>query len=78
MSAEMPSLKVIHVMSGQDDWQGEKGYVDAEKVKKYVTDLENSQFFVCGPPVMMSKVVKMLKGLGIPGSRIHSERFALR
>ena len=78
MSAEMPSLKVIHVMSGQDDWQGEKGYVDAEKVKKYVTDLENSRFFVCGPPVMMSKVVKMLKGLGIPESRIHSERFALR
>jgi predicted ferric reductase len=78
MSAEMPSLKVIHVMSGQDDWQGEKGYVDAEKVKKYVNDLENSQFFICGPPVMMGKIVKMLKGLGIPGNRIHFERFALR
>jgi len=78
MSSEMPSLKVIHVMSGQDDWQGEKGYVDAEKVKKYVTDLGNTQFFVCGPPVMMSKIVKMLKGLDVPGNRIHYERFALR
>jgi len=78
MSEEMPLLKIIYIMSGQDDWQGEKGYVDAEKLKKYVVDLENSQFFVCGPPVMMSKVVETLKGLGVSKHKIHYERFALR
>lgn len=30
----MPSLKVIHVMSEQDDWPGEKGLIDAEKLRK--------------------------------------------
>lgn len=78
ITSEMPSLKIIHIMSSQDDWQGEKGYLDAEKLKKYVTDFDNSQFFLCGPPVMMSNVVKILKGLGVPKRRIHYERFALR
>jgi predicted ferric reductase len=78
ITLEMPSLKIIYIMSSQEDWQGEKGYLDAEKLKKYVTDFDNSQFFLCGPPVMMSNVVKILKGLGVPKRRIHYERFALR
>jgi len=78
IESEMPSLKIIHIMSKQDDWQGEKGFVDAEKIRKYVSDLVSSQFFVCGPPVMMNIVIKALKGLGIPKRRIHYERFALR
>lgn len=36
MSGAMSSLDVIHVMSGQADWPGEKGYVDAEKLGRYL------------------------------------------
>lgn len=57
---------------------GRKRLLNAEKLKKYVTDFDNSQFFLCGPPVMMSNVVKALKVLGVPKRRIHYERFALR
>ena len=78
MAAEMPSLKVVHIMSAQDDWPGEKGRVDAEKLKKHVSDFQDSQFFLCGPPVMMISVEKTLKSLGVSGKRIHYERFALR
>jgi predicted ferric reductase len=78
MGSEMPSLKVIYIMSGQQDWQGEKGYVDAEKIKKYISDFNVTQFFVCGPPVMMNGVIKALKQLGISKKYIHFERFALR
>ncbi len=78
MTSEMPSLKVIHVMSKQDDWQGEKGYVDAEKIKGLVENVSGSEFFICGPPIMMTLVEKDLIGLGVSKSRIHYERFALR
>lgn len=78
MANEMPSLKVIHVMSKQDDWSGEKGYVDAEKIKHYVRNLQNSQFFICGPPQMMILVKKALRNLGVTKRRIHYEKFALR
>jgi predicted ferric reductase len=78
MAAEMTSWKIIHVMSKQENWQGEKGYVDAEKLEKYVDNLQDSEFFLCGPPVMMLSVEKELKNLGVSKNKIHYERFALR
>jgi len=78
MAAEMPSLQVVHVMSGQEDWPGEKGYVDTARLNRYLKDIEDPQVFVCGPPVMMAKVLRSLRELGIPGQRVHYERFALR
>jgi predicted ferric reductase len=78
MVAEMPSLRVVHVMSNQDDWPGEKGHVDAKFLDKHIRDVDNPQIFVCGPPVMMTKVIGALRELGVPKQRIHHERFALR
>jgi predicted ferric reductase len=78
IEAEMLSLKIVHIMSKQDDWPGEKGYVDAEKLKKHISDFQKSQFLICGPPVMMMSVVKALRSIGVPKKRIHYERFALR
>ncbi len=78
MTAAMPSLRVIHVLSNQPEWPGEKGYVDIGLLHKYLEDFENPQVFVCGPPVMMTKVVKALQHVGVPRESIHFERFALR
>jgi predicted ferric reductase len=78
IESDMPSLKVLHIMSKQDDWSGEKGFVDAEKIKKYITNFQESQFYICGPPIMMTSVEKVLRSMGAPKKRIHYERFALR
>jgi len=78
MASEMPSFKIIHVMSSQQDWQGEKGFINAEKIKKHVSDFKDTQFFVCGPPIMMKNVIRDLKQLGVTKNHIHYERFALR
>jgi predicted ferric reductase len=78
MESGIPKLKIVHVMSKQDDWQGEKGFVDADKIKRLVKDIDKSQFFICGPPIMMTLVKKDLIKLGVSKSKIHYERFALR
>jgi len=78
MGAALPSLKVIHVLSNQAGWPGEKGYVGTEMLHKYLDGFDKPQVFVCGPPVMMTKVVRVLEKIGIPKARIHYERFALR
>jgi predicted ferric reductase len=78
MVAGMPSLRVVHVMSSQDDWPGEKGYVDAKLLNQHIQDVDNPQVFVCGPPVMMRQVIGALRELGVPTQRIHYERFVLR
>lgn len=75
---KIPGFKVVHVMSNQEDWQGEKGFIDTEKLKRHIDNFQVGQFFVCGPPPMMKKVIGYLKALGVSRRRIHYERFALR
>lgn len=78
MEQAIPTLKVVHIISRQPDWTGEKGHVDAEKLRAYVKNFNTSRFFVCGPVTMMNAVEGALKVLGVPSGRIHVERFALR
>ncbi len=77
MAAEMSSLNVVHVMSRQPDWPGEKGRIDAEKLKKVINHLDEPQCFICGPPPMTAAVVKALGDFGVPKKRIHYEHFSL-
>jgi predicted ferric reductase len=78
MVSNLPSLKVVHILSRQANWPGPKGRIDREMLKKQVEDFTRGEYFVCGPPPMMKDVRKALYGLGVPRSHIHSERFALR
>jgi predicted ferric reductase len=74
----MPSLRVVHVMSSQGDWPGEKGYVTTDLLRRHLDGVENAQVYLCGPPIMMRNVIVSLRELGVPKQRIHYERFALR
>lgn len=73
---ELPGFSVVHVLSGEE-WEGESGYITGELIARHVEDVAGVEFFVCGPPAMMEKLVPQIRGLGVPGSRIHFERFAL-
>ena len=71
-------LKIVHVLSRQNSWDGEKGHVDRERLKRLVGDFGEPVFFICGPPGMMGAVDSALRDLGVPAKRICMERFALR
>ena len=70
-------LRVVHVLSADPAWAGEKGYIDRDCLVRCVPDVSDRDVFLCGPPVMMTVVRRALSGLGVPASRIHYERFAL-
>jgi predicted ferric reductase len=78
MASQMTSFKVVHVLSREKEWLGEKGHIDAEKLKRQVGDFTKGEFFVCGPPRMMKDLEKALLVLGVKKGRIHTERFSLR
>src|SRR5206468_7906468 len=48
-----------HSSSGtvHDEWKGERGFIDKAMLIKYLTEdeLNNSIFYVCGPPGMRSE-----------------------
>lgn len=74
---EMPGFKVVLVMSDQPDWQGEKGHLKGQMILSYIKNIENKEFFICGPPAMSRATFFELKQLNVPPSRIHRELFEL-
>jgi predicted ferric reductase len=75
---ENPSLKVVHVLSNpEEDWTGEKGYIDPEKIKKYCGDnLSQKGFYVVGPPMLIEKSIQNLRDMGVKDKQIHMEIFS--
>ncbi len=78
MTSEISSFKPVYVLSRQADWAGEKGRLDMEKLMRHVGDFKEGEFFICGPPKMMSDLERLLRTLGVTKGRIHTERFNLR
>lgn len=80
MAAEgAPRLDVVHIISDPDPgWQGEAGRLDQAKLARLVgTEIKGKTFYVCAPPKMTESVIKGLRFVGAPYSRIRTERFSL-
>lgn len=69
--------RLIHILSDDPGWTGEKGYLDEPRLQALVPDLPEREVFQCGPPPMMEKLRVALGRLGVPASRIYEERFSL-
>ncbi|MFW6161324.1 MAG: ferric reductase-like transmembrane domain-containing protein [Planctomycetota bacterium] len=72
-------VRVVHVLADPDEsWDGPTGYVTREIIDEHAREqLSEARVYLCGPPPMMDQVETALRGLGVPRSRIHTERFAL-
>ncbi len=79
MKDELDAIKsdkvhIVHVLSGDEpDWQGERGFLTAELIKKYSAD--DTTYFICGPQVMYTFLREELKKLGAPARRVRFEVF---
>ncbi len=73
------NLRVVHVLEQvPEGWQGEKGFVNADILKRHLpADLQACDYYICGPEPMMNAVEKTLEQMGVPLTRYHSERFNL-
>ncbi|WP_238490912.1 2Fe-2S iron-sulfur cluster-binding protein [Actinoplanes flavus] len=68
-------LAVTHVLTRRD------GRIDAAGIRHWVAGLEPSpdaHYYVCGPEALADNVRTVLSELGVPGARVHSERFHSR
>jgi predicted ferric reductase len=73
------SLDVITVISEPGpSWAGERGYLTADILDRHLPPRRHRlQYFLCGPAPLMDTVEGALDTLGVPGDRVHSERFAM-
>jgi len=65
------------LVRADEDWDGERGFVDAKMLTKYLpsTLYRHFQYFICGPTPLMDAMEHVLPGIGVPADRIHTERF---
>lgn len=73
-------LGVFHILSkGVDEDKLFNGRITTEKavelVKRFVTDRNDNEYFICGPEQMMVNVSEALERLGVDKRRIHIELF---
>lgn len=77
-SGANPRLQVVHVLSAPDEnWEGEQGRIDGDKIAKYIgRDLSGKVFYICGPPPMIQGTVSVLENMGVHHGQIRIEIFS--
>lgn len=58
------------------DWQGERGFITADMVKKYVSDVHGQIYYTAGPPAMVAAMRKLLTDAGVSEDDIKTEEFS--
>lgn len=62
----------------EDNWTGYTGFIHNVLYDEYLADHptpEDCEYYLCGPPMMNSAVIKMLDDLGVPGDHILLDDF---
>ncbi len=74
VSKQCSRVRFINVISDEPEYQGEKGFLSADLIRKY-SGREDCTYFVCGPLPMYQFVSAELHKLRIPERRIRFEVF---
>jgi len=61
LSDKNPNIKIIYTMTEQEDFDGEKGRIDQDFIRKHVKNPEKKTWYVAGPPTMVKEMNKLLK-----------------
>jgi predicted ferric reductase len=78
LAVQLKSLRMVHVLTRDSEFNGEKGRLDRPKLKRLLSDCSRSAaIFICGPNQMMKEVHRSLVSLRFPRRSIFMERFNL-
>lgn len=75
---DLPSFRFIPTLSRpkpEDRWEGEIGLVTAV-VDRLVESVDNTEAYLCGSPLMIDAVIRILQNKGLPPDLIYFDKFA--
>ncbi len=74
---ENPNLIFVPTITDEHrkDWQGEHGFIDADMIRRYVSDPMQAVYYIVGPPAMVEAMKKVVNGLGVAPQRVKTEDF---
>lgn len=72
-----PNFKVAYTVDQPiPEWTGDTGYLTAELIKKYVADISQPLYFICGPAGMIEAYRQILSEIGVGDDQIRTENFS--
>ena len=77
---KLPNFTYVATLTEEDEmsadvWDGEKGRINEDMIKKYVTDIHNSKYFFAGPPAMVKALKETVEHMGVAKEKIIAEEF---
>ncbi len=57
------------------DWQGERGFVNADMITRNIPDFLQRTFYISGSHTMVTEFQKLLSGMGVPRNRVKTDFF---
>jgi ferredoxin-NADP reductase len=77
LSEKNENLNVVYTLNNfSSDWIGYKGFINAEMLKKEISDYKSRLFYTCGPPAMVKAMKKLLEEFSVPEVQIRTENFS--
>lgn len=73
----LPNYNFIPVMTQEElaEWRGEKGFINALTLKKYIPDIKAPTYYVVGPPFFVEAMREILLAENIDSAKIKLESF---
>ncbi len=68
---DCPDVRVVHVLSGDESWEGEKGFITKDLIAKYMG--EDPTVLFCGPVPMFKLVQQATSELGLTCRRFRHD-----
>jgi ferredoxin-NADP reductase len=70
---------IVHTITqpseSKPEWKGRVGRIDANLIREQIKNPEKAQYYVCGPPSLVTDLTSVLTGMGISGTQIRTENF---
>jgi NAD(P)H-flavin reductase len=78
ITANNENIKIINVISRNDlQWHGEHGYIDKERILKYVENPKDKLWYLCGPPPMTRSIRSILAEIGIEEGNLRFDKWEI-
>lgn len=77
LASEHPNFNFCYALSSPqetDVWEGESGFIHLV-LERHIKEGEKREAYLCGPPVMIDAVIKVLKEKGVSEDHIYYDKF---
>jgi ferredoxin-NADP reductase len=72
---QLDHFKRVYTVTRQEEWDGEKGRIDAEMITRNVDDINNQMYYVVGNGAFIDAMRTVLKDLGIANENVQFDNF---